>query len=80
MKSKFVKVAFIAVIVMMGAINVFNAQKSEMLSDVALANVEALADIEDNPTGTKYGNASGTQFCCCPGSTRTCGASTCANC
>lgn len=46
MKSKFVKVAFIAVIVMMGTINVFNAQKSEMLSDIALANVEALADDE----------------------------------
>ena len=80
MKSKFVKVAFIAVIAMVSGINVFNAQKSDVLSDIALANVEALADIEDTPTGTKYGNASGTQFCCCPGSTRTCGASTCANC
>ena len=46
MKSKFVKVAFIAVIAMVSGINVFNAQQSEMLSDVALANVEALADGE----------------------------------
>ena len=80
MKKNILKVAFVVAIAMMTGINVFNAQKSDVLSDIALANVEALADIEDNPTGTKYGNASGTQFCCCPGSTRTCGASTCANC
>ena len=42
MKSKFVKVAFIAVIAMVSGINVFNAQKSDVLSDIALANVEAL--------------------------------------
>ena len=80
MKKNILIVAFVAAIAMVSGINVFNAQKSDVLSDIALANVEALADIEDNPTGTKYGNASGTQFCCCPGSTRTCGASTCANC
>ena len=43
MKSNFVKVAFIAIVAMVGGINVFNAQKSEVLSDIALANVEALA-------------------------------------
>lgn len=46
MKSKFVKVAFIAVIAMVSGINVFNAQKSDALSDIALANVEALAGEE----------------------------------
>ena len=46
MKSKFVKVAFIAVIAMVSGINVFNAQKSDVLSDIALANVEALAESE----------------------------------
>ena len=80
MNKKLMKVAFVAVIALVGGINVFNAQKSQVLSDVALANVEALADIEENITGTKYGNESGTRFCCCPGSTRNCGASTCANC
>lgn len=30
-------------------INLFNAQKAETLSDIALANVEALADDEVNP-------------------------------
>ena len=43
MKGKFVKVAFVVAIAVMSGINVFNAQKPEVLSDVALANVEALA-------------------------------------
>ena len=48
MKSKLVKIAFVAAVVMVSGINVFNAQKSETLSDVALANVEALANDEDS--------------------------------
>ena len=48
MNKKVLKVAFVAAIAMVSAINVFNAQKTEMLSDVALANVEALADAESN--------------------------------
>ena len=43
MKKIIIKVAFVAAIAMVGGINVFNAQKTEALSDVALANVEALA-------------------------------------
>ena len=43
MKKNMFKVAFVAAIAMVSGINVFNAQKSELLSDVALANVEALA-------------------------------------
>jgi len=42
------KVAFVAAIAMVSGINVFNAQKSETLSDVALANVEALAQSESD--------------------------------
>lgn len=37
------KVAFVAAIAMVSGISVFNSQKSEVLSDVAAANVEALA-------------------------------------
>ena len=48
MKSKFMKVVFVAAIAMVSGINVFNAQKSETLSDVALANVEALAQSESD--------------------------------
>ena len=51
MNKKVLKVAFMVAIAMVSGINVFNAQKSEALSDIALANVEALAteefDVED---------------------------------
>ena len=36
--------AFVAAIAMVSGISVFNAQKSEVMSDVVMANVEALAD------------------------------------
>ena len=48
MNKKVMKAAFVAAIVMVSGINVFNAQKSVQLSDIALANVEALADNEAN--------------------------------
>ena len=48
MNKKFIKVAFVAAIAMVGGVNVFNAQKVNTLSDVALANVEALADAESD--------------------------------
>lgn len=51
MNKKVLKVAFVAAIAMVSGINVFNAQKSNALSDIALANLEALAteefDVED---------------------------------
>lgn len=46
MKSNFMKVAFAIAIVMLGGTNVYNAHTCETLSDVALANVEALAEEE----------------------------------
>ena len=46
MNKKVMKAAFVAAIAMVSGINVFNAQKSEALSDIALANVEALAQNE----------------------------------
>lgn len=49
MYKKVLKVAFVAAIAMIAGINVFNAQKPTVLSDVAMANVEALASDE---TGT----------------------------
>lgn len=77
MKTNILKAAFVVAIAMVGGINVFNAQKPEVLSDVAMANVEALADDETGETGTLYGNEAGTRFCCKPGSSRTCGAAPC---
>ena len=46
MIKKVLKVAFVVAIAMVAGINVYNSQKTEVLSDVAMANVEALADIE----------------------------------
>ena len=43
MKNRMMKYVLIIAITMMAGINVFNAQKTEGLSDLALANVEALA-------------------------------------
>ena len=48
MKKNILKVAFVAAIVMATGIQVFNAQKSEALSEVAMANVEALAADDDS--------------------------------
>ena len=52
MKSKLIKMAFVIAIAVLGGINVFNAQQSETLSDVALANVEALAELEGDKPGS----------------------------
>ena len=46
MKIKILKIAFVAAVAMVSGMNMFNDQKLETLSDVAWANVEALADEE----------------------------------
>ena len=46
MNKKFIKTAFAVAIAMIAGVNVFNAQKTVVLSDVAMANVEALANDE----------------------------------
>ena len=46
MNKKVLKVAFVAAIALVSGVNVFNAQKSDVMSDIALANVEALASGE----------------------------------
>ena len=47
MKKNMFKVAFVVAIALVSGINVFNAQKSSTMSEVALANVEALAVVDD---------------------------------
>ena len=47
MNKLFMKTAFVVAIVMIAGVNVFNAQKPEALSDVAMENVEALAGDEN---------------------------------
>ena len=46
MHKIFFKVAFVAAVAMVAGINVFNAQKTELMSDIAMENVEALANNE----------------------------------
>lgn len=54
MRSKIMKVALVAAIALAGGIIVCKSQKAEIkLSDVAMANVEALADYEGGE-GDKY--------------------------
>lgn len=71
MKVKLFKFVFVIVIAMIAGINVYNAQKPEPMSDIAMANVEALANDE---TGTGkcsiaiawadcYNNSNG-MWCC----------------
>lgn len=52
MNKKVMKATFIAAIAMVTGVNVFNAQKSEPLSDIVLANVEALAELEGDKPGS----------------------------
>ena len=55
MKKNMVKVALEAVVGLIAGINMLNAQKSDVLSDVAMANVEALAQVQ-NSGSTITGN------------------------
>ena len=48
MNKKILKVAFVVAIAMVSGVNVFNAQKVNTLSNIVLANVEALADGESD--------------------------------
>ena len=54
MKKNILKVAFVAAIALVSGVNVFNSHKNVALSDVALANVEALSFDEINPN-VSYG-------------------------
>ena len=54
MKTKLIKFVFVGAIAIMAGINVFNAQKPAVLSDVAMENVEALADDTEQTERYKY--------------------------
>lgn len=79
MKNKLFNTVVAFAIVILAAYNVYNAQIGKKISTLALANIEAFADDESSDKGTLYGNAAGTSFCCCPGSS-SCGASDCSSC
>ena len=65
MKKIMVKVALVAVVGLIAGIKMLNAQKSDVLSDVAMANVEALASDSEN-TGLPWrGYIMNYQKSCC---------------
>ena len=67
MKTNFLKVAFVAAIALVSGLNVFNAQKSVALSDVAVANLNASAEGESGYHITCY-SGNGSAFLCKCGS------------
>ena len=64
MKGKILKVTIVAAFALIAGFNVYNAQKSDVMSDLALANVEALARYEVNPDCLN-GCTSGNTGCYC---------------
>ena len=68
MKKNILKTTLVATFALLAGYNVYNSQKSDVMSDLALANVEALADdnqienyhgfsLYDKPMAVKFVNA-----------------------
>lgn len=53
MKKFSFKVAMVAVVAAVAGIGVYTSQKADAMSDIALANVEALAQSGETPDGRK---------------------------
>lgn len=64
MRKYFVKIAFVAVFAAVAGYGIYTSQKSETLSDLMLANVEALARYEVNPD-CPNGCTSASSYCRC---------------
>lgn len=62
---KFVKIAFVAVFAAAMGYGVYTSQKSEVLSDLALANVEALAGCGESSSVTYYRSLQAENGCHC---------------
>ena len=56
--KKMIKIAFVAAFAAIAGYGVYANQKSEVLSDLTLANVEALADINETDSSGQ------TLYCC----------------
>lgn len=64
MKKKILKAAFVATFAMIAGYGVYNSQKDVVLSDVALANVEALASGESGKSDCEVYCASDPNYTC----------------
>ena len=63
--KKFMKIAFVAVFVAVAGYGVYTSQKSDVMSDLLMANVEALADAEID--GTNCNPTRNRECCVCFG-------------
>ena len=84
MKKNILKATLVAAFGLIAGFNVYNSQKSDVMSDLALANVEALASGEEGiGKGLLYGTEpdenNQCHYCCCPGD-NDCGAAACNGC
>lgn len=70
MKTK-IKIAAVAVVAAVAGVGVYTAQRTNTMSDIALANVEALAQNEGgdygSPVWTRYYRGDGGYNCTKPG-------------
>ena len=64
MKKNILKATLVAAFGLIAGFNVYNSQKSDVMSELALANVEALARYEVNPD-CPNGCTSGNTGCYC---------------
>lgn len=62
---KFVKISFVAVFAAVAGYGVYTSQKSEVMSDLVLANVEALARYEINPDCPNGCTSATNRYCHC---------------
>ncbi|MFR0828503.1 MULTISPECIES: NVEALA domain-containing protein [Bacteroides] len=63
--KKFLKYAFVAALVTVAGYGVYASQKSDAMSDLMLANVEALARYEVNPDCPNGCTSSLNSYCHC---------------
>lgn len=67
MKKNLIKMMLAAVVVVASGVNIYNSQKESGISDVVLANVDALAGTEYFDSGTCKGTGAGFTDQYCPG-------------
>lgn len=63
MKKNIRAVMMVVAIALVAGVNMFNSQRAVAMSDIALANVEALANDELHPCPNGCVNGSGGCFC-----------------
>lgn len=66
---KFVEIAFVAILTAVAGYGFYTSQKTEVMSDLALANIEALANNTETGTGCTASATCGNGSVSCSGTT-----------